>query len=137
MVKEYLISLKNKGNFSWSELSELSGLPDATIRKIFSGETADPRFETVARLVTAMGGSLDEMIGKTKETRETEANAIPAIKEVYETRIEEIKKSSAEHLESVKKDKRCLAIACTVLGLFILGWLLADLMIGSVGWFRY
>ena len=61
MVKNYLTSLKNKGNFSWSELSEMSGLPDATIRKIFSGETADPRFETVAKLVMAMGGSLDEI----------------------------------------------------------------------------
>ena len=64
-------------------------------------------------------------------------NAILAIKEVYEARIEEIKKSSTEHLDSVKKDKRYLAIACTVLGLFIIGWLLIDLMIGSVGWFRY
>lgn len=51
MVREYLTALKNKGNFSWSDLSGLSGLPDATIRKIFSGETADPRLET------AMGGS--------------------------------------------------------------------------------
>ena len=61
MVKEYLTALKNKGNFSWSDLSNLSGLPDATIRKIFSGETADPRLETVVKLVAAMGGSLDEM----------------------------------------------------------------------------
>ena len=137
MVKEYLTSLKNKGNFSWSELSEMSGLPDATIRKIFSGETADPRFETVAKLVTAMGGSLDEIIGKTKEERKNEMNAIFTLKELYEIRIEEIKKSYAEHLESIRRDKRYLAIACTVLGLFIIGWLLADLMMGSMGWFRY
>lgn len=43
---------------------EMSGLPDTTIRKIFSGETADPRFETVVRLVSAMGGSLDDILGK-------------------------------------------------------------------------
>ena len=137
MVKGYLTSLKSKGNFSWSELSEMSGLPDATIRKIFSGETADPRFETVAKLVTAMGGSLDEILGKTKEDQKTEMNAIMALKEVYEVRIEEIKKSSAEHLRSLKMDKRYLAVACTVLGLFIICGLLIDLMIGSVGWFRY
>ncbi len=137
MVREYLTSLKNKGNFSWSELLELSNLPDATIRKIFSGETADPRFETVAKLVTAMGGSLDEMLGNTKKDQKSEMNAVMALKELYDTRIEEIKKSSAEHLESVKKDKRYLAVACAVLGMFIISWLLVDLMIGSVGWFRY
>lgn len=137
MVKGYLTSLKNKGNFSWSELSELSGLPDATIRKIFSGETADPRFETVVKLVTAMGGSLDEILGPVKETPKPETNAVIALKEVYEARIEEMKKSSAEHLESLKKDKRYLAITCAVLGIFMIGWLLVDLMVGSVGWFRY
>ena len=138
MVKDYLISLKNKGNFSWSELSEMSGLPDATIRKIFSGETADPRFETVAKLVVAMGGSLDEIIGKAKEEeKKGEMNVVAAMREIYEARIAEIKRSAAEHLESVKRDKRYLAIACAVLGMFIIGWLLVDLMIGSVGWFRY
>ena len=69
MVRDYLVSLKNKGNFSWNDLSEMSGLPDTTIRKIFSGETADPRFETVVRLVSAMGGSLDDILGKRKRKK--------------------------------------------------------------------
>ena len=136
MVKDYLISLKNKGNFSWSELSKMSGLPDATIRKVFSGETADPRFETVAKLVTAMGGSMDEILSKTKEDKKIETVAVTAVKDIYEARIEEIKKSSEEQIESLKKDKRYLAIACTVLALFLLGWLLVDLMVGSAALMR-
>ena len=137
MVKDYLNALKSERNFSWSELSEMSGLPDATIRKIFSGETADPRFETIAKLVIAMGGSLDEILGTPKEAPKNDTNAMSVLHEVYEMRISEIKKSYAEHLESLKKDKRYLAIACAILGTFIIGWLLVDLMIGSVGWFRY
>ena len=136
MVKDYLNALKNKGNFSWSDLSNLSGLPDATIRKIFSGETADPRLETVARIVTAMGGSMDELVsGKKKE--EVEANAVMAIKEVYEARIADIKTSSIEHIHSLKKDKRYLAIAVCILGISLLLFLLVDLLVGSVGWIRY
>ncbi len=136
MIKDYLISLKNKGNFSWSDLSNLSGLPDATIRKIFSGETADPRFETVVKLVTAMGGSLNEII-ESKEGEEQEMNAIIAIKEVYEARINDIKTASSEYAESLKKDKRYLAIAVCVLGIFLLSALLVDFFVGSVGWVRY
>ena len=136
MVRDYLISLKNKGNFSWSELSNLSGLPDATIRKIFSGETADPRFETVEKLFTAMGGSLDK-INDREKGEDVEMNAIMAIKEVYEERIKEIKSSSTEHLESLKRDKRILAIAVCVLGFLWVATLVVDLFVGAMGWVRY
>lgn len=101
-MREYLISLKNKGNYSWSDLSNLSGLPDATIRKIFSGETSDPRFETVAKLVTAMGGSLNEIVDEPQEG-DLDMNAIIAIKEVYEARISDLKTASSEHIRSLSK----------------------------------
>lgn len=136
MVKEYLNALKAKGNFSWSELSNLSGLPDATIRKVFSGETADLRLETVAKLVTAMGGSMDELVsGKKKE--QMEMNAIMAVKEVYEARITDIKESSAVHIHSLRRDKRFLAITICVLGAALILFLLVDLVVGSIGWIRY
>ena len=136
MVKEYLTALKNKGNFSWSELASLSGLPDATIRKIFSGETADPRLETVVKLVTAMGGSMDELVYGEKE-EEVEMNAIMAIKEVYEARITDIKESAAERNHSLQKDKMFLATVCCVLGVILISFLAVDLMVGTVGWIRY
>lgn len=136
MVKKYLVDLKNKGNFSWSDLSEMSGIPDATIRKIFSGETADPRFDTVAKLVVAMGGSLDEIIEGKKEN-EIEKNAIVAIKEVYEARINDLKESSADIVGSLKRDKKLLATALFVVGLAFIAFLMVDVFIGSVGWFRY
>lgn len=136
MIRDYLISLKNKGNFSWADLSNLSGLPDATIRKIFSGETADPRFETVLKLVKAMGGSLDQ-ITESKKDEELDMNAVIAIKEVYEARINDIRTADNEHIESLKKDKRYLAVAVCVLGVFLLSALLIDLFVGSIGWVRY
>lgn len=136
MVKDYLNALKSKGNFSWNDLANLSGLPDATIRKIFSGETADPRLDTVARLVTAMGGSLDELIGR-EEKAKVEMNAVMAIKEVYEARIADIKESSRAHVESLKRDKRFLALAVCILGMFLMTFLLVDLLVGSIGWIRY
>lgn len=131
-----MIALKNKGNFSWNDLSEMSGIPDATIRKIFSGETSDPRFETVIKLVTAMGGSLNDIV-KNGKGEDVEMNAIIAIKEVYEARIADLKATSLEHSKSLKKDKKFLAVLCCVFGIFLFGLLLVDFMIGSVGWIRY
>ena len=136
MVKDYLITLKKKGNFSWSDLSTLSGLPDTTIRKIFSGETADPRFETVMKLVVAMGGSMDELVNGKKE-EEIEANAIIALKEVYEARITDIKESAVAHTNLLQRDKFYLTIISCILGGSLFLVVLLDLLIGSMGWIRY
>lgn len=142
MIKEYLKYLKTNGNFSWHDISVASGLPEVTIRKIFSGETADSRFETVVRLVSAMGGSLDkinaiEKVEKAEISEDSQIKALKALKEVYEERIKDIKQSSAEHIQSLKRDKKILVIAVCVLSVLLIGWLLFDLFVGSVGWLRY
>lgn len=142
MIKEYLKWLKTNGEFSWHDLSSASGLPETTIRKIFSGETADPRFETVVRLVSAMGGSLDkvhdiEKVDKIEKTEDSQMKALIAVKEVYEERIKDIKESSTEHLKSLKKDKQILIVTVCILSLFLIGALLLDLLVGTIGWVRY
>ena len=136
MVKEYLNALKTAGNFSWNDLSKLSGLPDATIRKVFSGETADPRLETVVKLVTAMGGSMDELVSGSKK-EETQMNKIMAIRELYEARIKDIKTSSDEYMNSLKRDKRHLWVAVCVLGASVILFLMVDILVGNAGWIRF
>lgn len=131
-----MILLKDKGKFSWNDLSEMSGLPDTTIRKIFSGETADPRFETVVKLVSAMGGSLDAIIKKDEEDR-IEMNAIIALKETYESRIADLKASSTELITTLKKDKKYLAIVSLSLLIFLITFLVIDTFAGGIGWIRY
>lgn len=142
MIKEYLKYLKINGNFSWHDISVASGLPEVTIRKIFSGETADPRFETVVRLVSAMGGSLDkinaiEKVENVEITEDAQMKALIAVKDVYEERIKDLKASSEEQLKLLKKDKRILTITVFVMGLLLMAALLLDLFVGSIGWFRH
>jgi transcriptional regulator with XRE-family HTH domain len=142
MIKEYLKYLKTNGNFSWHDISSASGLPEVTIRKIFSGETADPRFETVVRLVSAMGGSLDkinaiEQIEKVEISEDSQMKALIALKEVYEARIKDLKTSSEEQIKLLKSDRKVLRIITVVLGALLIGALLLDLFITSSGWLRF
>ena len=142
MIKEYLKYLKVNGGFSWHDISSASGLPEATIRKIFSGETADPRFDTVVRLVSAMGGSLDkinaiEKVEKVEITEDEQMKALIALKDVYEERIKDIKASSEDNKKTLKKDKKILTIAVFILSVFLIGAIVVDLFIGSFGWLRY
>ena len=115
MVKDYLATLKNAGNYSWAEISNLSGLPEATIRKVFSGETADPRFETIVKLVLAMGGDLSDAISNSKK-KEIEVSSTISLKESCDMRMAD----QREYIESLKRDKKVLSIAVAVLTIIII-----------------
>ena len=139
MVKDYLNTLKIKGNFTYSDIAKLSGIPEATVRKIFSGETADPRFETLAKLVISMGGSLDDIVQSHKET-EIENNAVMVLKEAYEARIDALRERVEDikkYAESLHRDKRILGLVVLALGILIVGILVFDIALDSNGWLRY
>lgn len=132
MVKDYLNTLKIKGNFTCADISKLSGIPEPTVRKILSGETADPRFETIVKLVASMGGSMDDIAGGKKEI-EIENNAVMVLKDTYETKIAYLK----DHMESLKQDKKLLIRLVIALGVVIVGILIFDIALGSHGWVQY
>jgi predicted transcriptional regulator len=125
LVKDYLNQLKSNGKYTWNDIANISGIPETTLRKIFSGETADPRFDTVAKIVTALGGSLDDVLDKTKKGEQLETNTIFSLKEVYEDRIKDLK----EHNASLKKDKTILAVVAAILTIVLAGVLIADFFI--------
>ena len=139
MVKDYLNTLKIKGNFTYSDIAKLSGIPEATVRKIFSGETADPRFETLAKLVISMGGSLDDIVQSHKET-EIENNAVMVLKEAYEARIDALRERVEDikkYAESLHRDKKMLGLVVLALGILIVGILVFDIALDTNGWVRY
>lgn len=51
---------------SLNQIADMTGLPDKTIDRIFSGKTADPYVSTLHRIVTVLGSSLDEVLADTK-----------------------------------------------------------------------
>ena len=65
MVQRYLASLKENTGMSWAEISAASRVPETTLRKIFSGETKSPGFDTVIQIVIAMGGNLNDLVSGT------------------------------------------------------------------------
>lgn len=139
MVKDYLNALKIKGNFTYTDISRLSGIPEATVRKIFSGETADPRFETLLKLVTSMGGSMDDIGGAKKES-EIENNAVLVLKEAYESRIEALREridDIKKYAESLHRDKKMLGIVVLAMGILLVCLLVFDIALDSNGWLRY
>jgi transcriptional regulator with XRE-family HTH domain len=58
-----LRSLRHLARLTQRELAERAGLPDATVASIESGNTRDPRFSTIERLVRAAGGQVVVLTG--------------------------------------------------------------------------
>lgn len=128
MLKDYLQKLKSKNGYSWSDIANLSNIPEVTVRKIITGETETPRIDTVIALVNALGGELNGII----EDKNIGNDIIPLIAS-YEQRL----KDKDERIKALKKDKRTFMIVSGVLILFIIGMLVADILIGTRGWILY
>lgn len=100
-VREYILALKEAGNFSSEDMANISGIPLPTIKNICSGKTPDARFGTVAKLIISLGGDLNELVGYEKK-KEIEVNSTVSLKETYEMRIADLIKSYEARIEDLK-----------------------------------
>ena len=115
------------------QIAKDCNLPESTVTRIFSGKTPNPTVATVIAMWKAMGGKATELFDdniKVDVTVEEPQVVVPQIDvKLYEQIIEMYK-------ESMKtKDKwiKVLVIILSVLTLFILTILLADILHGGVG----
>jgi len=65
--RKYLEELRKNSALTHQQIAELSGVPVGTVSRILAGQTKDPGFCSIAGIVVAMGGSLDEFIGIIRE----------------------------------------------------------------------
>ena len=100
-IKDYITALKNAGNFTLEDIANLSGIPIATVRNIYTGKTPDARFSTVSRIIISLGGDLNELVGY-KKKKEIEVNSTVSLKETYEMRIADLINSNEQRIEDVK-----------------------------------
>ena len=154
MLVNYLNTLKNQGNFTLDDISDLSGIPKDTVKNVLSGKTKGPGIETVAPIIYAMGGSLDAVYNPNKKEnpetnsiimlKELHENHLKDVKEHYECRLAEMKERHEEriaevneHIDTIKLDKKWFRIATCVLAVAFVALLIAEVMNPELGWIRY
>lgn len=57
---------------SAKQIADKTNLPERTVNRILSGDTDNPYVDTLHRIVTVMGGSLDDILADTKVVVATE-----------------------------------------------------------------
>lgn len=101
LVAKYLTALKEKSGLTYEAIAEKSGRSESTVKNLCSGKTEDPRLDTVAPVIYAMGGSVDEMYtGKSKDA--VKEISINSIKEIYEYQLAETSKMCETHINNIR-----------------------------------
>ena len=66
MWLENLKRLKKETGMSVKQIADETKLPERTVARVFSGDTDNPYVDTLHRIVTVLGGSLDDILADTK-----------------------------------------------------------------------
>lgn len=100
LVAKYLTTLKEKSGLTIEAIAEKSQRSESTVKNLCSGKSEDPRIDTVAPVIYAMGGSVDEMYtGKKDAAKEI---SISSIKEIYEHQLAELGKINETHINNIR-----------------------------------
>lgn len=158
IVAKYLSMLKEKCGLTYEAIAEKSQRSESTVKNLCLGKTEDPRLDTVAPVIYAMGGSIDEMYtGKSKDA--VKEISINSIKEIYEQQLLEMSKSnetqinnirahyeqhrsdSKENYERLLKEKSnqaktFMVLACIGYAILI-GLLILEVANPNLGWLRF
>ena len=101
-IREYIIFLKESGNFTWEDIEKLSGEPASTLRKFCSGKTENIHFDALLNIVSALGGNINDAVSYSQQ-KEAEVNSVITLKESYEQQIEALIKSYEARLDDMQK----------------------------------
>lgn len=135
--------MREKNGMPLSELEQLTDISHTTMVRLFSlTDDTSPSFENVLKIVTALGGSLDELTGaKTADMTET------PLTRAYNQLLEEKDKMIAEkddHIHRLqessrtqRREKYVLAAVLIAVLAVVAVVLIVDVTNGNMGYVRY
>ena len=137
---DHLKSLKKKRSLTNAEVAELSGVPLSTVNRIFSGQTPNPQFDSVANIVIALDGSLDEFVGLRSESDPPPPSSVEQTLSSYAELLKDKDQRILEKKLEIKSLRRERNVIFFILVAFVLAVVIVlffDLLNGHYGYIRY
>ena len=100
IVIKYLVTLKEKSGLTYEAIAEASGIPESTVKKLFSGKVENPGLDTILPIMYVLGGSFEEINSNGKD--EVKEFSISSIKEMYEYQLAEVAKMNETHINNIR-----------------------------------
>lgn len=102
LVAEYLSALKGKTGLTYEAIAEKSNRSESSVKNLILGKSDDPRIDTVAPIVYALGGSMDEMLNPKKSKDELKETSVIALKDSYEYQANLLKETNEIHIGNIR-----------------------------------
>lgn len=112
-----------KGDMTAQQIADKSGVPVATVNRVLQGLTENPGFDTVCKLVKAMGGSLNDL----DEDRVCEPESLT---QLYERGLEYRNKK----IRRLERTITIIAVFTFLVMAAVIGMLVYDMMYLDRGW---
>ena len=112
-----------KGDMTAQQIADKSGVPVATVNRVLQGLTENPGFDTVCKLVKAMGGSLNDL----DEDRVCEPEGLT---QLYERGLEYRERK----IKKLERTIMIIAVFTFIVMAAVIGMLVYDMMHLDKGW---
>lgn len=123
LLYEHLRAMKDASNMTAQQIADKSGVPVATVNRVLQGLTENPGFDTVCKLVKAMGGSLNDL----DEDRVCEPEGLT---QLYERGLEYRERK----IKKLERTIMIIAVFTFIVMAAVIGMLVYDMMHLDKGW---
>ena len=123
LLYEHLRAMKDASNMTAQQIADKSSVPVATVNRVLQGLTENPGFDTVCKLVKAMGGSLNNL----DEDRVCEPEGLT---QLYERGLEYRNKK----IRRLERTITIIAVFTFLVMAAVIGMLVYDMMYLDRGW---
>ena len=123
LLYEHLRAMKDASNMTAQQIADKSSVPVATVNRVLQGLTENPGFDTVCKLVMAMGGSLNEL----DEDRVCEPESLT---QLYERGLEYRERK----IKKLERTIMIIAVFTFIVMAAVIGMLVYDMMHLDKGW---
>jgi transcriptional regulator with XRE-family HTH domain len=115
--------MKDASNMTAQQIADKSSVPVATVNRVLRGLTENPGFDTVCKLVKAMGGSLNDL----DEDRVCEPEGLT---QLYERGLEYRERK----IKKLERTIMIIAVFTFIVMAAVIGMLVYDMMHLDKGW---
>lgn len=123
LLYEHLRAMKDASNMTAQQIADKSSVPVATVNRVLQGLTENPGFDTVYKLVKAMGGSLNDL----DEDRVCEPESLT---QLYERGLEYRERK----IRKLERTIMIIAVFTFIVMAAVIGMLVYDMMHLDRGW---
>lgn len=123
LLYEHLRAMKDASNMTAQQIADKSSVPVATVNRVLQGLTENPGFDTVYKLVKAIGGSLNDL----DEDRVCEPESLT---QLYERGLEYRERK----IRKLERTIMIIAVFTFIVMAAVIGMLVYDMMHLDRGW---